>query len=195
MGRLGVEDRVMSESFEALPPDAGVEEESGPAIVHAPMPQGEERAKWRLLHRRDDGTFVIENEHGWPYHVTADDPLFAEVAQAAAGQDLPPEPVPSASAPPVHPTVISRRQLILALHASGVITAEEALAAAKTGEVPAAIDAVFARLPPDQALAARITWASMVEVRRDHPLIEAVIAAGLATAEQVDELFKAAASL
>jgi len=184
----------MSESFETMPPDAETEEAST-AIVQAPPPEPEESTKWRLLHRRSDGTFVIETEQGWPYHVTADDPLFAEVARAAQGKDLPPEPVLSVEAPPAQPRVISRRQLILALHGAGLITAEEALAAAKTGDVPAAIDAVFAQLPPDQALAARVTWASMTEVRRDHPLIEAVIAAGLATAEQVDALFRTAASL
>jgi len=99
------------------------------------------------------------------------------------------------NAPPPVPIAISRRQLLLALYGEKLITAEEAIAAAKTGEVPAAIDAAFAQLPPDQALAARVTWASMTEVRRDHPLIEAVIAAGLATAEQVDALFRTAATL
>jgi hypothetical protein len=185
----------MSESFQTMTFGTDAEEEDGQAVVQAPMPLGEKRARWRLLHRRDDGTFVIETKQGWPYHVTADDPLFSEVAQAAQGKELPPEPVPSAAAPPVQPTVISRRQLILALHGAGLITSGEALAAAKTGDVPAAIDAVFAQLPPDQALAARVTWASMVEVRRDHPLIQAMIDAQLATARQVDELFRAAAAL
>jgi predicted esterase len=93
------------------------------------------------------------------------------------------------------PLAVSRRQLILALHGAGLITDEEALAAAQTGEVPSVIDAAFAKLPPKEALHARVTWASMTEVRRDHPLVEAVIDAGLATAEQVDELFREAASL
>jgi hypothetical protein len=46
-----------------------------------------------LLHRRDDGTFVIRL-NGNPYHVTHDDPLYPEVAAAAEGVDLPPETVP-----------------------------------------------------------------------------------------------------
>jgi hypothetical protein len=99
------------------------------------------------------------------------------------------------NAPPPVPAVISRRQLLIALAKAKLITEAEALAAAKTGEVPAAIDAVFGALPKEQALAARITWATMTVVERDHPLIQAVINANLATAEQVDALFRAAAEL
>lgn len=46
---------------------------------------------WELLHRREDGTFVIQHL-GHPYHVIPGDPLFPEVAAAAEGVDLPPEP-------------------------------------------------------------------------------------------------------
>jgi hypothetical protein len=99
------------------------------------------------------------------------------------------------NAPPPVPTVISRRQLLIALANAKLITEAEALAAAKTGEVPAAIDAVFAALPKEQALAARITWATMTVVERDHPLIQAVIDAKIVTAEQADALFRQAAEL
>jgi hypothetical protein len=99
------------------------------------------------------------------------------------------------NAPPPVPETVSRRQLLIALAAAGLITEAEALAAARTGEVPAAIDAVFAALPKEQALAARITWATMTVVERDHPLIQAVIDAKIVTAEQVDALFQAAAKL
>jgi hypothetical protein len=99
------------------------------------------------------------------------------------------------NAPPPVPEVISRRQFLLALHASGLVTEQEVLAAAQTGAVPAAIDAFFATLPPAQQTAARITWATMTQVERHHPLVQAVIDAQLATAEQVDALFSAAANL
>jgi hypothetical protein len=99
------------------------------------------------------------------------------------------------NAPPPVPAAISRRQLLIALAQAKWITEAEALAAAKTGELPAAIDAVFGALPEDQALAARITWATMTQVERSHPLVQALIDAKLATAEQVDALFKAAAEL
>jgi hypothetical protein len=109
----------------------------------------------------------------------------AEIAELEAAQ---------ASPPPV-PNVITRRQLLIALTAAGLITEAEALAAAKTGEAPAVIDAVFGKLPKEQALAARITWATMTTVERDHPLVRAIIDAQIATAEQVDALFRTAAQL
>jgi hypothetical protein len=99
------------------------------------------------------------------------------------------------NAPPPVPEVISRRQLLIALVAAGLITETEALAAAQTGAVPAAIDAFFGTLPSAQQIAARITWATMTVVERHHPLVHAVIDAQLATAEQVDALFTAAAAL
>jgi hypothetical protein len=99
------------------------------------------------------------------------------------------------NAPPPVPAAISRRQLLIALAQAKLITEAEALTAAKTGEVPAVIDKVFAALPEDQALAARITWATMTVVEHDHPLIQAVIRAKIATPEQIDALFRAAATL
>jgi hypothetical protein len=103
-----------------------------------------------------------------------------------------PPPPPAA---PVVPASISRRQLLLAMAGAGLITGPEALAAATTGAVPAAIDAVFARLPAAEALAARITWATMSVAEREHPLIGALVAANLATVAQVDALFIAGAAL
>ena len=94
------------------------------------------------------------------------------------------------------PIIITNRQLFAALALSGLITEAEALAAGRVGEVPAAIDAIFAALPdPQQAFLARLTWATMREVPRDHSLITVMIAAELATAAQVDAMFALGASL
>jgi hypothetical protein len=147
---------------------------------------------WTLLHRRDDGTFVILL-NGHPYHVIDSDPLFAEVAAAAEGVNLPPEPQPEPPPPPV--ITLTNRQLFAALAMTGMITQDEALAAGRTGEVPAAVDAVFATLPAQDAFLARLTWATMRDVPRDHPLIAAMVAAGVATGEQVDALFALGASI
>jgi hypothetical protein len=72
-----------------------------------------------------------------------------------------------------------RLPLLIALAAAGFISAEEALAAAQTGAVPTATAAIFDLLPAGQALAARITWATMTEVYREDPLVAALVAAGL----------------
>jgi hypothetical protein len=147
---------------------------------------------WTLLHRRDDGSFVIEL-NGYPYHVIQSDALFAGVSAAAEGVGLPPEPMPEPLPP--KPIVLINRQLFAALALTGFITEAEALAAGRTGAVPALVDAVFASLPAQDAFLARLTWATMREVPRNHPLIGAMVDANLATSEQVDGIFALGASL
>jgi hypothetical protein len=147
---------------------------------------------WNLLHRRDDGSFVIDL-NGHPYHVTQSDPRFAEVLATAEGVGLPPEPMPE-PVPPA-PITLTNRQLFAALALTGFITEAEALAAGRTGAVPALVDAVFASLPAQDAFLARLTWATMREVPRNHSLIGAMIAANLATSDQVDGIFALGASL
>lgn len=50
---------------------------------------------FELMHARADGSFVVMRD-GFPYHVIASDPLFDEVAEAARGVTLAPEPAPLA---------------------------------------------------------------------------------------------------
>ncbi|MBR0653308.1 hypothetical protein GXW78_26885 [Roseomonas terrae] len=123
-------------------------------------------------------------------------PEGSEVAEGWTwdGEAFAPPPPPEPVAPVV-PATISRRQMLLALVAGEVITAAEAWEAATVGAVPAAIDAVFAALPDADALAARITFATMIEVERAHPLIGAMIAAELVTEAEADSLFVLAATL
>jgi hypothetical protein len=54
-----------------------------------------------VLYVRSDGTFVVLF-NGLPYHVEKSDPMFDEVAEAARGVNLPPEPGPP-SLPPAPP--------------------------------------------------------------------------------------------
>lgn len=56
-------------------------------------------------------------------------------------------------------------------------------------------DASSGALSDTDALAARITWATMSVVERGHPLICALIAAEVTTAAEVDALFTSAATL
>jgi hypothetical protein len=110
--------------------------------------------------------------------------------------DLTPEEI-AALPPPALPApiILTNRQLFAALALTGFITEAEALAAGRTGAVPTAIDEVFAELPAQEAFLARLTWATMREVPRDHPLISVMVAANLATSEQVDGIFTLGASL
>jgi hypothetical protein len=92
------------------------------------------------------------------------------------------------------PKSITRRQCALQLLAMQMITAEEALAITKDGTPPAAVDAVFANMPADQALLARIDFAA-VGYYRDNPLITTMMQANGMTPEQIDQFFIAAAQL
>lgn len=127
---------------------------------------------WTLQHARADGTFVIQRD-GYPYHVTADDPLFQAVAQAAQDTVLPPEPVPVA--PDLGPvTRVTMRQARLALLAAGRLDD---------------VDAAVAQAPR----AVQIEWEYATTVERASPLV-AAIGAGLSLDDAaIDALFEAAA--
>jgi len=100
-----------------------------------------------------------------------------------------------ANQPAPVPASVSRRQLLLALTQMQLITGEEALAAATTGAVPAAVQAVFDNMEPADKLAAQITWASMSVAERDNPLVAALAAANGMTSAEVDDFFRLAAGL
>lgn len=106
--------------------------------------------------------------------------------QAALLVPTPPQPVPAS---------ITRRQLILALTTMELITGEEALAAARSGEVPAAVQAAFDNLAPADKLAAEITWATMSVAERDHPLVALLAVANSMSETDVDDFFRLAAGL
>ena len=46
-----------------------------------------------ITYRREDGSFVgVVN--GMPYHITVDDPMYADAIEMAEGQEFVPEPLP-----------------------------------------------------------------------------------------------------
>lgn len=100
-----------------------------------------------------------------------------------------------AIAPTASSIILTARQFFIALAGSGYVTQQEAILAAQTGAVPANIASVFASLPPEQALAAQITWAKMTTVSRNEPLITAVAAAMSLTEAEVDAFFIGASTL
>lgn len=111
----------------------------------------------------------------------------AELAEIAEQQ-------PASAGNPV-PSFITARQFLIQLAVSGIITEAEALAAARLGEVPAAIDAIFAALPEQQALGARITWARMTTVPRSDPLFVVAGPALSLSQADIDDFFRAAAAI
>lgn len=140
------------------------------------------------------------------YWVAIDDPTDAVRAGYPADTvELPPPPSPEhrwqggawVHVPPAPPDLsaerwrmrLSRRQLLIGLAAGSWITEAEAIAAATTGAMPAAIEAAIAGLPVADQVAARITWAAMTEARRLDPLVELLAAAQGVDDDVVDQLF------
>jgi hypothetical protein len=91
---------------------------------------------------------------------------------------------------------VSIRALLRALTAAGFITRGEALAAAKTGDIPISLRApLFARVDEDTQFEVELAWAAMYEADRSSPFWDFVVAAGIATAEQIDAVFALARTL
>lgn len=111
------------------------------------------------LHRRPDGSYVVRHSLGVPYHVTRDDPLWAEV-DAAAPADLPPEPGPPPPPPPPTRWPVPRSLLVDRMTVAEV-TAMRALLAtldAKTQERWLAVSWVWSDDPDVLAAAKALGW-------------------------------------
>lgn len=98
-------------------------------------------------------------------------------------------------AKPTPVTQITRRQMLLILTAAGFITADEAVAAATAGALPAMVAAYIGTMAPADQVAARITWASMSVCERDDPMLAALAAANWVTSAQLDAFFLEASAL
>lgn len=98
--------------------------------------------------------------------------------------------VDPATLPPAVPGSITRRQCALQLRALQVITLQEALDMVKTATVPAAIAAIFAKMPEEPRLLAEIDFAAS-RYYRNNSLLGMM---GL-TEEQIDQFFIAASDL
>jgi hypothetical protein len=113
-------------------------------------------------------------------------PPDASDVRVVDAADVPPLP------PPV-PPVVTDRQLFQALAAEGLVPPAEALAAVRTGELPAAFRTVLDAMPEGERFAAEMVLSGATSFERGHPLT-AAIGAGLGLSpEGIDELFRAAA--
>lgn len=138
---------------------------------------------------RDDEWVVVPDHRGeiWyqlnglPVHITEPgDPADLGLVPVM------PEPLPE---------IISDRQFFHLLAIREIVTQAEALAAVKTGDMPAAIQALINALPESQRFGATMLLSGATEFRRTHPLSDAFAQMLGWTAEQKDRFWTEASQI
>lgn len=146
------------------------------------------QAEWRNAERTilaliEDSGHVVIVEPGHPLWASAS--IRADIVPYSPPVDPePPVEDPRAAIPP-----LTRRQLFIALHRLGLITAEEAVAAAATGAVPAALEPTFAALPEPDQTDARVTFAAFQMAYRLDPLTAMIAAVAGMTEPEIDAIW------
>lgn len=150
------------------------------------------QAQWRnaehtILALTDTSGHVVIVEPGHP--LWRDASVLASILPFVPDPASLPPPVPGpeeirAMIPP-----LTRRQVFIALHRLGLITATEAVAAAATGAVPSALESVFASLPEPSQTDARVTFAAFQMAYRLDPLTAMIAAAAGKTEEEIDTIW------
>ncbi|MGA0543195.1 hypothetical protein [Neotabrizicola sp. VNH66] len=146
------------------------------------------QAQWRDAART---ILALTDETG---HVVIVEPGHALWASASARPDIVPfvpeqQPDPEPEDPRAAIPPLTRRQVFIALHRLGLITATEAVAAAATGTVPVALEPVFAALPEPEQTDARVTFAAFQMAYRLDPMTAMIAAAAGMTVAQIDAIW------
>lgn len=133
-------------------------------------------------------------------HVVIVEPGHASWPDASARPDITPfvaEPVPEPTPEDLRAAIppLTRRQLFIALHRLGLITAAEAVAAAATGVLPAALEQAFAALPEPDQTDARVTFAAFQMAYRLDPMTAMIAAAAGMTDDQIDAIWTSFAGI
>jgi len=110
------------------------------------------------------------------------------------GQSYVSPPPPTPPAAPV-PRNISDRQFFQGCAIAGYCTEAEALAAVKTGDLPATLQAFIGQLPSDQQFAATMLLSGATVFDRQNPLTEAFGAMYGLNSEQLDDFWRMCSAL
>jgi hypothetical protein len=103
----------------------------------------------------------------------------------------PPPPPP----PPLPPTDVSFWQFMMAAWKLEFITHAEALAAVRQRIMPPAFALAIAGLPAEAQMDAELKFAGITRMLRSDPMFALVVAANIATDEQIDGVFAVAAAI
>lgn len=103
------------------------------------------------------------------------------------------DPCTQPEPPPEVPLVITKRQFLIQLVRSGMVSPSEADTLAI--QPPALMSPILAAMPTEQALEARIGWAAMTQVERYSPLVLAAAEANNISSQDLDLFFIAAGEI
>lgn len=137
-----------------------------------------------ILYKRSDGTFVaIVN--GYPYHITENDPLFAEARVLGVNTPLDPQ-IPLLQ--PLPNRKLSFAQLLIGLVTEGWITESEG--DAWLGRVlPPPVVQLIAAMNPSERFAASARSLDPSVVLRDYPLLNSLAVAQNKSSADLDRFF------
>jgi len=146
------------------------------------------QAQWRNATRT---ILALTSDTG---HVVIVEPGLPLWQKASARPDITPY-TPEAPQKPTEAEIraalppLTRRQVFIALHRLGLITAPEAMAAAATGAVPSALARSFAALPEPDQTDARVTFAAFQMAYRLDPMTAMIAAAAGKTESEIDAIW------
>jgi hypothetical protein len=132
-----------------------------------------------------EGEVIIWNGEAWSVQLQPP-PLAVE-------PETPPPVLPPVEPPP--PTDVSFWQFMMAAWKLNFITHAEALAAVRQRIMPPAFVQAMADLPAEAKLEAELKFAGITRMLRSDPLFGLVVAANIATDEQIDGVFAVAAAI
>ena len=93
------------------------------------------------------------------------------------------------------PEKVTETQFMRAAVAVGIVTADEAKAYLARGVIPSFVEAAMTQIPESARLDAELKIIGSDTFHRADPVFALLIAGGAATADQVDDLFRLAATL
>ncbi|WP_103336560.1 hypothetical protein [Pseudotabrizicola formosa] len=146
------------------------------------------QAEWRNATRT---ILALNDTTGHVVIVEPSHALWSETSARPDIQPFVPAPVPAPSPDDIRAAIppLTRRQVFIALHRLGMITAAEAIAAAATGVVPAALEALFAALPEPDQTDARVTFAAFQMAYRLDPMTAMIAAAADKSDAEIDAIW------
>lgn len=158
--------------------------------IMQPLPGWRAQIIWQGAEPPAAGASIVEDWRTGDAAPRPDD--WAGVAPPPASADA---PIEAAGAPSDVPAVVSDRQFFHACARAGLVTQDEALAAVRTGDLPAMLQDIVDLIPPPYDFDVRMALQGESTFRRAHPFVEMIGRSLGWSHDQVDDLFRLAGAI